>query len=127
MSAPKVVLGYRDYAALPDDGKRYEIHEGELSVSPAPGTKHQGISMALGSALHAHVTTRHLGRVFAAPIDVILSDTTIVQPDLVYIAADRLAVVSARGIEGAPTLAVEILSRMPARSTCTACTVAPTR
>jgi Uma2 family endonuclease len=43
-------------------------------------------------------------------VDVILSDTTIVQPDLVFVATDRLDRVSARGIEGAPTLVVEILS-----------------
>ncbi len=31
-----VMLGYKDYEALPADGRRYEIHEGELSVTPAP-------------------------------------------------------------------------------------------
>src|SRR5438477_9120856 len=106
----KVVLRYEDYAALPDDGKRYEIHEGELSVTPAPGTPHQAVSIRLASALHIHVSTHASGEVFAAPVDVILSDTTIVQPDIVFIAADRSSVVSTRGIEGAPTLVVEILS-----------------
>jgi hypothetical protein len=37
----KVVLGYREYAALPDDGRRYEILDGELSVTPAPSLDHQ--------------------------------------------------------------------------------------
>ncbi len=41
MDSPRVVLTYRDYAALPADGRRYEIHDGELSVTPTPGTKHQ--------------------------------------------------------------------------------------
>jgi Uma2 family endonuclease len=115
MDETRVALGYADYAALPDDGRRYEIHDGELSVTPAPGSGHQGVSMTLGSALHAYVTTRHLGRIFAAPIDVMLSDTTIVQPDLVFIAIDRASIISARGIEGAPTLVVEILSPSTAR------------
>jgi Uma2 family endonuclease len=115
MDETRVALGYADYAALPDDGRRYEIHDGELSVTPAPGTGHQGVSIALASALYTHVTERSLGRVFTAPIDVILSDTTIVQPDLVFIASNRSAIISARGIEGAPTLVVEILSPSTAR------------
>jgi Uma2 family endonuclease len=45
-----------------------------------------------------------------APIDVILADTTIVQPDLVFVDPSRRAAVSRRGIEGPPTLAVEIVS-----------------
>ncbi len=45
-----------------------------------------------------------------APTDVILSDTTIVQPDIIWVGPDRLDVISARGIEGPPTLAVEIVS-----------------
>ena len=79
-------------------------------MTPAPGPRHQGVSIALASALHTHVIERGLGRVYAAPIDVILSETTIVQPDIVFVAVDRSAIISARGIEGAPTLVVEILS-----------------
>ena len=47
---------------------------------------------------------------FVAPTDCILSNVTVVQPDVLYIAADRLAIISDRGIEGAPTLVVEVLS-----------------
>jgi Uma2 family endonuclease len=50
------------------------------------------------------------GRFIYSPLDVILADTTIVQPDIVYLAADRLDRISRRGIEGPPTLAVEVLS-----------------
>jgi Uma2 family endonuclease len=106
----KVALTYRDYAALPDDGRRYQILDGELFVTPAPGTRHQITSMRLSTQLHAHVTAHGLGLVLAAPADVILADTSIVQPDILFVATDRQAVVSARGIEGAPTLGVEILS-----------------
>ena len=49
-------------------------------------------------------------KVFVAPTDCILSNVTVVQPDVFYIAADRLAIISERGIEGAPTLVVEVLS-----------------
>jgi len=37
----RALLTYSDYAALPDDGRRYELHQGKLSVTPAPGTRHQ--------------------------------------------------------------------------------------
>jgi Uma2 family endonuclease len=110
MKPVQVVLNYKDYEALPNDGRRYEIHEGELSVTPAPGTKHQEVSINLAAAMHIHVKARGLGKVFAAPVDVILSDISIVQPDLAYVAADRLGAISSRGIEGSPTLVVEILS-----------------
>jgi Uma2 family endonuclease len=110
MTPARIVLTYRDYEALPNDGRRYEIHEGELSVTPAPRTRHQVVSARLMIRLGAHVERLGTGLVVAAPLDVILSDTTIVQPDIVYVAADRTRAISERGIEGAPTLVVEILS-----------------
>jgi Uma2 family endonuclease len=110
VSGERAILTYRDYEALPDDGRRYELHDGELSVTPAPGTRHQRISSALNSILKAHVAARGLGEVLYAPVDVVLSDSTIVQPDLVYLDPTRAHLVSERGIEGPPTLAVEIVS-----------------
>jgi Uma2 family endonuclease len=106
----RILLTYEDYEALPNDGRRYEIHEGELSVTPAPGTGHQRSSGKLYYVLRQYVEAHAGGEVLYAPLDVILSDNTIVQPDLVYLAPDRLSLVSERGIEGPPTLAVEIVS-----------------
>ena len=110
MKPERVVLTYRDYEALPADGRRYEIHEGELSVTPAPSPRHQEISGNLNEVLRHHVKTRGLGKVFYAPIDCIPGETSIVQPDLVFLDTNRLSLISDRGIEGAPTLVVEILS-----------------
>lgn len=106
----RVRLTYEDYAALPDDGRRYELHEGELSVTPSPGTNHQDTLGNLFVIIRGHVSARGLGRVFFAPMDCILEDITVVQPDLVFVETAQLSVISARGIEGAPTLAVEIVS-----------------
>lgn len=111
----RAVLTYSDYAALPDDGRRYELLQGELSVTPAPGTRHQRAIIALGSRLYEHVRVRGLGEVLVAPTDCILSDVTVVQPDILYIATDRLSIISERAIEGAPTLVVEVLSPSSAR------------
>lgn len=110
MVTQRVILTYKDYEVLPADGRRYEIHEGELSVTPAPSPQHQRILGNLNEILRQHVKARGLGEVFFAPIDCILGETTIVQPDLIYLDAARLSLVSGRGIEGAPTLVVEILS-----------------
>ena len=111
----KVVLTYGDYVALPDDGKRYEIHDGELSMTPAPGRKHQRVVLRLAAMLDAHVSAQGLGEVDIAPFDVVLSDPSIVQPDIIFVAADRAAAFSNRGFEGAPTPTVEVLSRWTAQ------------
>jgi len=109
MSA-RVILTYDDYAALPDDGRRYELYEGELVMTPSPRTRHQQIIGNLHVSLTEHVRGNGLGLVLLSPIDVILSRITVVQPDLVYIERARLGIVTERAIEGAPTLAVEVLS-----------------
>lgn len=106
----KTLLTYADYAALPDDGRRYELHAGELSVTPTPNTRHQGVSLNLAALLHGHVKSRDLGRIFEAPMDCILSNVTVVQPDILFVARERMSIVTDRAIEGAPTLVVEILS-----------------
>ena len=110
----RTALTYRDYEALPSDGRRYEIHDGELSVTPSPPLDHQIISARLHLHIAKWVEAHPGGLLLYAPLDVILADrpdeTSIVQPDLLYVAPDRMAQASRRGIEGGPTLAVEILS-----------------
>jgi Uma2 family endonuclease len=106
----RIALTYRDYAALPDNGQRYEIHDGELSLTPAPSLDHQIVLARLFSILYRHVEAQSLGLLLFAPVDVILADTTILQPDLVFLAHERRSAASRRGIEGAPTLAVEAIS-----------------
>jgi Uma2 family endonuclease len=112
--AARIAFTYGDYAALPDDGKRYEIYEGELCEMAAPTTLHQIVLLNLGAMVLDHVRSRQLGRVLASPIDVLLSDapgeTTVLQPDLVFLDRERLALIRDRAIEGSPALAIEILS-----------------
>jgi Uma2 family endonuclease len=106
----RVILTYADYAELPDDGRGYELHEGELSVTLSPGTRHQRVKGNLFPALLHHIRAHRLGELFIAPMDCILSDITVVQPDILFVDAEHASLVSERAIEGAPTLAVEILS-----------------
>jgi Uma2 family endonuclease len=106
----KVVTTYRDYAALPDDGKRYELYEGELVEMPSPTLRHQRAIGNLYTILRDHVTRHGLGEVLLAPFDVILSDITVFQPDILYVDRSRGSVLAEHGVEGAPTLAIEVLS-----------------
>ena len=82
-------------------------------TGPRRSRRHNGLRDSqpdLNDVLRAHVRARSLGLVLYAPLDVILSDTTVVQPDLVYLDAARAGLLTAQGIEGPPTLVVEILS-----------------
>ena len=110
MALPRTALTYRDYEALPDDGRRHQVLDGVLEVTPSPSPQHQDVLANLNDLVRAHVKSRGLGWTYFAPIDVILADTTIVQPDLVYLATDRSHLLSRRGIEGPPALVVEVLS-----------------
>jgi len=106
----RIVLTYADLAALPADGKRYELHEGEIYMTAAPRPRHQMVVGNLHLIIAEHVRRLGLGEIFLSPIDVILADVTVVEPDLVYVDRSQMARVSDRGIEGPPTLAIEVLS-----------------
>jgi Uma2 family endonuclease len=106
----RTVLTYEDYAALPADGRRYELHEGEVFVTPAPSPRHQQVVRNMLVLLDAHVRQRRLGEVLTGPVDCILDASTIVQPDILYLEPARLTAMSERGVEGPPTLAIEVLS-----------------
>jgi Uma2 family endonuclease len=101
-------LEYRDLLATPDDGKRYELIDGDLFVTPAPSPQHQRIVVRLYSSLAEYCRLRGSGEVFVAPLDVILAKRDVVEPDLIVVGDPRQ--VSKRGIEGPPKLAVEVLS-----------------
>ena len=104
---------YEDYAALPDDGKRYEIHDGELCELTAPSIRHQIVSGNLYVALRAHATLHRLGLVLYAPLDAVLNRgprATVLQPDILYIGPAHRGGIQMAGLFGAPTLAVEIFS-----------------
>ncbi len=104
------LLTYDDLLALPDDGLRHELIDGEHFVSPAPSIKHQTVSMNLSLALGAFVKRHGSGRLFAAPCDVVFTPTDVVEPDLLFVSRERLAILTERNLEGAPDLVIEILS-----------------
>ena len=112
----KIILTYDDYAVLPCDGNRYEILEGELAVTPAPSPKHQTASVNLTVLLTQHIREKDLGKLFHAPVDLILESTAVLQPDLLFVSKARQNLITDRAIEGAPDLVIEILSPTTSRS-----------
>jgi Uma2 family endonuclease len=94
----------------PDDGNRYEVIDGELYVTPPPVWMHQYGIGRLFWLLADWIFPRGLGKTVTAPVGVVLDAGTGVEPDLVYVARQREAIISERGIEGAPDLVVEALS-----------------
>src|SRR4030042_6704363 len=109
MKRANVRFNYHDFLRLPED-KRYEILDGELYVVPAPNTRHQRVSKRILTALILQLEAKGLGEVFSAPYDVVLSDDNVVQPDVLFVRKERLAIFGEWRIARAPDLVIEILS-----------------
>jgi Uma2 family endonuclease len=73
--------------ALPDDGLRYEVLDGELFVTPAPARQHQRAVRELLIALAGYVNSNHLGEALVSPADIEFSPRRLVQPDVFVVAA----------------------------------------
>lgn len=110
LTGERIILNYQDYCALPNDGRRYEILDGELVVSPPPKTRHQEVLQNLFRVVDSHVRTHRLGRVYLAPYDVVLHESSVVQPDLIYVSNANLEIIGEDNIRGVPDLLVEVLS-----------------
>ena len=100
---------YEDYLKTSDD-ERYELLDGVLTMPPAPNTAHQSVQAELGWRMARFVREERLGNLFFAPTDVVLSDTDVVQPDLLFISSERAHIITPANIQGAPDLIVEIRS-----------------
>ena len=102
---------YEDYLNLPDDGRRYEIIEGDLYVTNAPDLDHQFTVSEIQRQIANFVTEHKLGFIIPAPFEVHLSETSRpVQPDILFIKAENWPGPGAKFFEGAPDLIVEVIS-----------------
>jgi len=100
---------YSHYAALPDDGHRYEILDGVLYMAPSPNDSHQETAYLIATYLMMHVKFNHLGKVFGAPFDVELAEKIVFQPDVLVVLSEHKERVK-RHVIGAPDLVVEVAS-----------------
>jgi Uma2 family endonuclease len=108
--APGVKFTYDDFIHFPDDGRRHEIVDGVHYVTPSPSSKHQIVVGNLFALIWTHLKQHPVGHVFVAPFDVVLSHVDVVEPDLLYIARERLEIVTDKNVRGVPDLMVEVLS-----------------
>ena len=107
---PPVKVTYFEYSTLPETGPRYQLVEGELIMTPAPSYRHQTVQVRLTVALYNFAEPRGLGIVRGSPLDVILSQDSSPQPDVVYVSAARRSIIAPEGLRGAPDLCIEVLS-----------------
>lgn len=108
-------VSYAELARWPDDGRRYELYDGEPIVVPAPNFSHQMILTRLAVLLWPHARQRG-GVVLAAPFDIVLSQHDVLQPDVVYFGPEkRRQLDPADAAYVVPDLAVEVLSRSTER------------
>ncbi|HYN25238.1 MAG TPA: Uma2 family endonuclease [Pyrinomonadaceae bacterium] len=99
-----------DLEAMPDDGNRYEVIEGELFVSCAPGLTHQQISGNIQYLIRSYLEENAIGFVIATP-GLILTELSGVIPDMVFFRHERSQeIISGERLTGAPDIVVEILS-----------------
>lgn len=108
-------LTYEDWLAMPDDGARREIIEGELHVVPPPTTEHQEISNEIEFQLQLYLRARRTGRMLHAPVGLRLGEESVFEPDILVVLHDGAATIEPAAVSGPADLVVEILSRGTAK------------
>jgi len=110
LSTPKRRWTYDELlVATPESNQPSELWEGELIISPAPTTRHQRAVAYIWQLLNEFVTHRNLGEAFISPLDVVLSPTRAVQPDVIYVLQAKRDIIHDQ-IRGVPDLVVEVVS-----------------
>jgi len=102
---------FAELAAWPDDGRRYELYDGEVIVVPAPFSRHQRVVANVEDLLREYERTTG-GMVVQSPFDVVFSEHNVLQPDVVFFRTERRHLVSVdEATRAAPDLVVEVISR----------------
>ena len=109
-NALRARLTWADYLKTPCDGKRHELFDGELVVSPVPSFAHQFAVGQVAFQLYDWEKARGNGLAILGPLAVRLSSDTVMEPDAMWIAAGRVDEIVADYIYGAPDLVVEVVS-----------------
>ena len=108
LEKPKVT--YADLEAWPDDGRRYELYDGEVYVCPAPRPRHQMALAEIHDRLRKYAELRG-GLALVSPIDIVFDEHNVLQPDIAFFeAARRHHVELDEAIRVAPDVVVEVIS-----------------
>ncbi|OFW31312.1 MAG: hypothetical protein A3H97_25150 [Acidobacteria bacterium RIFCSPLOWO2_02_FULL_65_29] len=104
-------VGFAELKQWPDDGRRYELYDGEVTVVPLPFPRHQRVAQHIGQVLLEYERTTG-GIVFSVPIDIVFSPFDVLQPDVVFFRKERRHLLDLmQATEVPPDLAIEVLSR----------------
>jgi len=96
-------------AELPETNLPMELWDGELVMSPTPTPNHQTIVLRFSHLLDDFVRQKKAGKVFLSPLDVVLSQHRVVQPDVLFISNGKKNIIQDR-IRGVPDLVFEVIS-----------------
>src|SRR5579862_8403842 len=107
--AHSTLLTYDDLQRFPEDNVQREIIGGVLFVSPSATGSHQVAVLVIAGFFREHAMA-HGGWAYASPRDAVFTIHDVVEPDVIYIAADRLEIIDEQKLTGAPTIVVEVLS-----------------
>ena len=99
-----------DLDAIPDDGNRYELLNGVITMAAAPTWKHQLVSRAVFRLIDRWAVQIDAGDTLYAPVDVVLDNRDVVQPDIIYVDESHLIDVRGGRVYVAPQLVVEVIS-----------------
>jgi Uma2 family endonuclease len=114
MAAMKAVdprVSFAELQRWPDDGRRYELYDGEVIVVPTPFPRHQRVAMHVGEILTEYERATG-GIAFHIPIDIVFSEFDVLQPDVVFFRKERRHLLDLMEVtQVPPDLAVEVLSR----------------
>jgi len=110
MKATDSRVTFAELQQWPDDGRRYELYDGEVVVVPSPFPRHQRVAMHVGEVLGEYERL-YGGTTFSVPIDIVFTEHDVVQPDVVYFKPERRELIRDwEATRAAPDLAVEVLS-----------------
>ena len=104
----KKKLTVEEFMRLPD--VNIELIDGQLVKEPTPSYGHQKISLSIAVEISNQLKQSQRGEIITAPMDVLIGGGHVVQPDLLFIATDRLGIIRDGKIQDAPDVAFEIIS-----------------
>lgn len=111
MNAVDPRVSFTELQQWPDDGRRYELYDGEVIVVPAPFPRHQRVAIKLEQILGEYEQATG-GMLLHSPIDIVFTEYDVLQPDIVFFRPERRHLIHMlQATRIPPDLAVEVLSR----------------
>jgi Uma2 family endonuclease len=104
-------VSFAELSRWPDEGRRYELYDGEVIVVPSPFPRHQRVAFNIGELLREYERAAG-GIMFCAPIDIVFTEFDVLQPDVVFFRKERRHLLDMmETTQVPPDLVVEVLSR----------------